>query len=222
MELDDLKTAWRELDQRLERHNALNWRLVQELKRDRTQSALRPLTRLLVYELLSGIVAALLVGAFLGEHFRDPWYAIPAIVLHVVAVFTIGVAIWQLAWLGRIDYSAPVVAIQHDLAQLGTMRIRTTRWLLLLAPLLWTPLAIVAAQGLFGFDVYQEFGLAWVGANLAFGLAMIPLAIGITRRLAGRFAGSQWLEQLTDSIAGRSLAAARERLVEIAHFEEER
>jgi hypothetical protein len=91
----------------------------------------------------------------------------------------------------------------------------------LLAPLLWTPLAIVGAQGLFGFDVYRAFGPAWIGANLGFGLAFIPLAIWVTRRCSERFGSSPWFNRLADDIAGRSLATAKEQLDEIVRFEEE-
>ncbi len=221
MELDDLKTAWRELDRRLDTGLALNRLVLKELKLERTRSVLRGLTSLLLYELISGVIAALLLGSFLADHFDVVRFAVSAIVLHVVAVFTIVASARQLAMIGRIDYAAPVVAIQHELAELRASRVRVTRWLLLLSPLLWTPLAIVAAQGLFGFDVYREFGPLWIAANLGFGLAMIPLVIWIARRFATRFEGSRILKHLADDIAGRSLGRAMDLLDEITQFEEE-
>jgi hypothetical protein len=221
MELDDLKTAWRELDRRLDTGLALNRRVLKELKLDRTRSALRRLARLLWYELFSGVLAALLLGSFLADHLDAARFAVPAIVLHVVVVFTIVASGRQLARIGRIDYSAPVVTIQHELGELRASRVRITRWLLLLAPLLWTPLAIVGARGLFGFDVYRVFGPLWLALNLGFGLATLVLLVWVAHRYAERLGGSRFLKHLADDIAGRSLTTAMGFLEEIVRFEEE-
>jgi hypothetical protein len=183
---------------------------------------LRRLTGLVLFELISGIPAALLVGSFLADHFDTVRFAAPAIVLHAVVLLTIMASVRQLLAIGRIDYSAPVVAIQHQLAELRASRVRTTRWLLLLAPLLWTPLAIVGAQGLFGFDVYRVFGPLWVALNLGFGLAALLLAIWIARRHVDRLGGSRILKHLADDVAGRSVATAMGHLDEIVQFEQER
>lgn len=210
MELDDLKVAWRELDRRLDASLALNRRTLTELRLDKARSALRPLTGVLVYELLSGIVAALLCGSFLADHIDDAKFAVPAAALLVVAAFTIAAAVRQLALIGRIDYAAPVVAIQRELAALRATRVRTTRWLLLLSPLLWTPLAVVAAKGLWGFDSYRGFGVAWVAWNLAFGVAAIPLLVWLARRFGDSRVG--------DALAGRSLAKATGWLDDVTRF----
>ena len=103
----------------------------------------------------------------------------------------------------------------------GRSRLRVNRGLLLLSPLLWTPLAIVAAKGFLGVDLYRAFGPAWIAANLAFGLAVIPLAIAIARRFSARFENSPLLQHLADDIAGRSLASATRQLEDIRRFEEE-
>ena len=195
--------------------------MLKELKLDRTRSALRRLSALLAFELISGVLATLLLGSFLADHHDTARFAIPAVVLDVAAVFTIVASARQLARIGRLDYAAPVVAIQHELAALRASRLRVNRGLLLLSPLLWTPLAIVAAKGLLGLDLYRAFGPGWIAANLAFGLAVIPLAIFVARRYATRIENFALLRHLADDIAGRSLTAATRQLEEIRRFEEE-
>jgi hypothetical protein len=222
MELDDLKSAWRALDRRLDSDRALTVRVFQEQRLDRMRTALRRLGALVWYELGSGVLAALLVGSFLVAHYDTPRFAVPALVLHAAALFTIIASVRQLAFLGLIDYAAPVVELQRALARLRASRLRTTRWLLLLSPLLWTPLAIVAVQGLFAVDIYNAFGPAWVAWNLGVGLAIIPLGIWLARRYPERPDSPRWRRQLADALAGRSLATARERLDEIARFADER
>jgi hypothetical protein len=221
MELEELNTAWRELDRRLESSLALNRSLFKELKLVRARSALGGLAGRLWYELISGVVAALLVGSFLAGHQHEPRFAIPAIVLEAAAVLTISASAWQIALVYQLDYSAPVVAIQHELAVLRLWRVRVTRWVLLLAPLLWTPLAIVAAKALLDFDVYRDVGPPWIAANLGFGLAVIPLGFWLANRRAARAARSPVLKHLADDIAGRSLNIATGLVNEIARFEAE-
>ena len=127
----------------------------------------------------------------------------------------------QLAMLRAADYSAPVVTIQRTLTKLAALRIRTTQWLLLLAPLLWTPFAIVVARGALGFDVYRWFGMRWVAANLIFGLALSPLLFWAARRFSDRLQQFWIAESLADGVAGRSLSIANGLLNEIVRFERE-
>lgn len=220
MELDDLKTAWRELDQRLDDSHALNLRVLRELKLDKTRSALRRLAVLPLTDLLVDGIGALLLGSFLAGNLYVAKYAIPALVLQAAALLLLAASIRQLLRIARIDWAAPVVQIQRDLLELKAERIRTTQATLLFAPLLWTPLAIVAAKGLAGFDLYL-LGPEVIAANLAFGLAVIPLVLWVARRFAGRLS-PHLLQRLADDVAGRSLATALGHLEEIARFEDER
>lgn len=217
MELDDLKTPWQRMDTRLGFDVELaNFR---EVKRGRTRSGLRQMLRLPLFELGSGLLAALCVGSFLSNHFSEPRFALPAVVLQIAAVLTIVASAWQVARIRRIDYAAPAIAVQRELARLRAMRIRTTQAILLMSPLLWVPLAIVAAKGLFDLDVYRAFGTPWLATNLAFGLAVIPLAIWVARRFGDRFERSRIGKSLADDIAGRSLVSTMAELDELACFE---
>lgn len=222
MELDDMKTAWRELDRRIDAGTEVDRRIWKELKLEQTRSTLSWLAGWPLLELVIDILAVLLVGAFLAEHIHAARYAVPAIVLQVAAILKLSATIRQLAMIARIDYAAPVVAIQRQLAALRALRIRTTMWIFLLALLLWTPLAIVGAKALLGLDLYRAFGPLWIALNVALGVAVIPLAIWIARRHAGWFRNSRLLQQLADDIAGRSLTRATGHLDEITRFEDER
>lgn len=222
MELDDMKTAWRELDRRIDAGAEVDRRIWKELKLEQTRSTLSWLAGWPLLELVIDILAVLLVGAFLAGHIHAARYAVPAIMLQVAAILKLSATIRQLAMIARIDYAAPVVAIQRQLAALRALRGRTTMWIFLLALLLWTPLAIVGAKALLGLDLYRAFGPLWIALNVALGVAVIPLAIWIARRHAGWFRNSRVMQQLADDIAGRSLTRATGHLDEITRFEDER
>ena len=194
-------------------------KIFRELKLERTRSALRPLWWLLGTELAIALGATVLLGGFLAGHWHLARFAVPAIVLDVVAVLTIGSAAAQLRLLSSLDYAQPVVAIQSVLTELALRRVREVRWQWLLMLPLWTPLAIVVAQGIFGFDLYRWFSAGWVAANVVFGIACTPLMVWLARRLdAGR---DGIVGGLLDDIAGRRMVDAMGRLDEVAAFESE-
>jgi hypothetical protein len=219
MELDELKAAWRAVDSRIEADQALNAMIFRELMLERTRSALRPLQWLLWTKLALAVGAAGLLGAFLADHWHVARFAVPAIVLDVMAVLAIGSAVAQLRLLSSVDYAQPVVTIQNVLTELALRRVREMRWEWLLMLPLWTPLAIVVAQGIFGLDLYSWFGTRWITANVVFGFACAPFMVWLARRLdAGR---EGIVGGLLDDIAGRRMADAMGRLHEVAAFESE-
>ena len=222
MELDDVKAMWKDADARLESIETslrVQQRLAESATRHRTRSRLRFVHLVLWYEVGFGALAVFLIGSYLWQNIGNPWFWIPAAALQVIAAGTLGSAAYQLVALGQSDYTGPVVAIQHDLANLQVVRARSNRWLLLSSPIIWTILVIVVPHGLFGVDVYRLFGMAWVFANLAFGVAMLGAAAIVGRRLQGRTGAGELLGRLGDDLTGRRMAEAASRLDEIAAFE---
>lgn len=221
MELDDLKSAWRALDERVVSAHALNVRMFTELKLDKTRHALRQVTWLLWLEIVVALGAAVMTGSFLADHWRSARFAIPALALHGVAIAAIVSAVAQLTMLATLDYAGPVVRMQSTLTELSVRRMREVRWGLLLMFPLWTPLVVVVMQAFFGFDVYRWFGVGWVAANLAFCAAAVPVVIWVVRRWDRRIGERGILRELADDIAGRRLATAIGFLSEVSEFEQE-
>lgn len=79
--------------------------------------------------------------------------------------------------------------------------IRTTTWTFLLSPLLWTPLFIVALEGLFGVDAYAAIGVPYIVANVVVGLLVIAGGLLVSRLFADRFSGSPLGRRLTGALA---------------------
>lgn len=222
MELDELKTLWQQTDRRLE-SMAPALRLQERLARagalDRARSKNRFTRVVLWYEVAFGAVAALLAGSYLAGNLGELRFAAPALLLHLAAILTLGLAVWQLVELSRIDYGGPVVSIQRRLARLGVVRARGNRWLLLASPLLWAALVVVVPHGLVGLDVYRAFGIAWVGGNFLVGLAV--LAAGLWASRSTRLRAARLWRGLGDDLTGRRLAAASGALDDLAEFERE-
>jgi hypothetical protein len=186
------------------------------LKLARARSALRPLWWLVSTQLAMSLGAVVLLGAFLSGHWHEVRFAVPAVLLDITVVMLIVSAIGQLWVLNTIDYSQPVVAIQSKLTELAVRRAREVRWQWLLMLPLWTPLAVVMMQGMFGVDLYRVFGTGWIAANVVVGIVLTPVVVWLSRRVgSGR---DDIARRPIDDLAGRRLADAQTRLDEIVAF----
>ena len=221
MNLEDLRDQWMAQNQKLEKSLRLTAAPLRESVSRKASGALSRLSRSIWIELLFNFVAVFLLGSFIADHIREMQFLAPAIVLDLFAIGLIFAGVRQLAALGQVDFDAPILVTQTKLEALGIQRIRATKWILLLAPLLWTPLFIVALKGLFGVDAYAVFPVAWLLMNLLVGVGLIPLMLWISKRLADRFGASPFVQQLMNDIAGRNLTAAKAYLDRLSNFERE-
>ena len=221
MELEDLKRRWEDQDRKLDAGIRLNTRLLHASVLGKAETSLRGLSRLLWFELLTNLLAAFWLGSFLANHVSEPRFVIPAAVLHLCVIALLLAGVRQLVALKAVDYGAPIVVIQKRLESLRIERIRTVTLTLLFAPLLWTPLLILALKGLFGVDAYAACGAPFLIANLLFGLLLIPLAVWISKRYEARMKRSPLVQSLMRNLAGKSLASAAAFLSSISEFEKD-
>lgn len=206
MELDDLKAAWHTLEKNL----AINERLLRETMLGKTRRALAPYVILRALESVLGILAIALAVRVLVAHPAEPRYWL---VGAPVAVFAIAMTAACVHLLGRatgIDYRGAVGGMQRDLARLEVAGYHATKWAVLGGTLLWLPVLLVVFEGLTGTPVIARVDLAWLVANLAFGLGVLIIGRHLANRLEGRLAGL---------MSGRSLRRAREYLSDLAEFQ---
>jgi hypothetical protein len=230
MDLDDLKTRLAEQDAKLDQAIRLNTAAVRELQLSKTKSSLRWLVRGVVFELVMTILAAVWLGDFIAGHLREPRFLLPAVLVDLCVIAFMGSCIRQLAAIASLDYSLPVVAVQKELGRLRVLRIRTTKWTMMLSFVLWFPVLIVLLKGFLGVDPWLILGavgdrngsfVAWVVANVLFGLAVALVTLWVSRRYADRADRSPAIKRLLDDFAGRSLTKALGSLDSIVRFETE-
>ncbi|MCU0703414.1 MAG: hypothetical protein MUF18_05495 [Fimbriiglobus sp.] len=217
MTLDDLKSAWVDLDRKLTATQVSVHQMRTAHALDRVQQSLRPLGWALGWELLQGLAAAVLLGVFLAAHASEAKFAIPGGVLYALAVLSIGLTVWQFTKLHSLDYTAPVVNVQIRLAELRRFRLRVALGVLFTSPLIWALGVIVIAKSV-GVDLFAAVGWPWVMANFGFGVVFLIAAVILARTLGDRFRGSGWLARLADNLTGRSLARATAQVREAAEF----
>jgi hypothetical protein len=222
MELDELKQKWAEHDRKLEVNIRLTRQLLSATKMNRARSALQRLAVFLALESVIALAVIIVLGSFIGDHIAMVRFAVPAAALDLFEIATLIVLIQQIRLALCIDYSKPVAVIQKQLESLRMLHIRHFQWTLLLAPLLWTPLLIVALEGLLRVDAYKTLGAAYLLANLLFGLAIIPLAIWLSKKFGDRMDRSPKIQWLMKELAGYNLNAAADFLAKLSQFEDEK
>jgi hypothetical protein len=222
MELDALKQRWAEQDRKLDACIRLNRDLLIAGRRNRVQSPLRRFAFSAGFGALSGLIGTMVLGSFIYDNLAEPRFALPAVLLHVWMIATLAASIRQMAMALRIDYDQPIAAIQKQIESVRILRIRVTRWALLTGQLVWwIPFLIVALKGFWGLDAYKLFGAAFLLANLAAGLAIIPLAIWVAKKFSGRLGKSPLMQRLMRDVAGHNLNAATDFLTALAAFDNE-
>lgn len=221
MELDDLKKRWQALDAKLDGALRLNRRILDEHILSRADKAMTRHLFSLAAELALGIVAVLLTGSFVADHVGEVHFLVPGLALHVFVIAQIGTLVRQIVATRQVDYGAPLVEVQKRVERLRAASIRTTMWTLLLAPLLWTPLFVVALKALLGVDAYATFGVRYLAVNVAVGLVVLALGQLASRRYATRFLDSPRATRLMRALAGTNLTAAAGFLDSLARFEQD-
>ncbi len=216
MELDDLKLAWQTIDRRLEQSNALNLQLFKERKLEKARSGLRPLVLGQTIQLAAGILLMMVSAPFWIRHLGTLHLVVPGLLLHAYALLLVVLAARDLHMIGRIDYAAPVLDIQRQLAELRAWRIRIGPVFAVTGCFVWIPLMLVIFKWL-GADVWVKSPEV-VYSFIASGFACLGIVYGIARwlRRPGR---EEIARRFDDDAAGRSVNRAQAVLDEIARFE---
>jgi len=216
MELDDLKSAWQALDARLARQDRLQLELLRERKLDNARRGLRSLVFGQSLQVLLGVGLTVLGIACWSRNLDVPGLFAAGIVLHAFGVVTAVMAALTLGLVATIDYSAPVVAIQKQMARL--LRFHTVNSNVCGLP--WWIMWVVVVLGFAGLgDVDRSVATpAWIWLSLAVGIA----------GLLGTWAWTAWRARRVQPLPDRDMAdgcdgirRGRRLLDEIARFEQE-
>jgi hypothetical protein len=215
-ELDDLKIAWKELNRQLERQNALTLRQIKENKLGRFRSGLRPLVFGQTLQLILGAVITIVSANFWVGHLNHLHLLLSGLFLQAYGILFIAFAARDLILIRQIDYSAPIVVIQKQLAELRAWHIRAAIWHGIAGSVVWLPVLIIILH-LLGADIWIQRPRAvwWLVTSgfvcLAFNYGLVLLA-----RLPGKCGRA-----LAGSWIGRTVTRAQAALTEIKEFERE-
>lgn len=222
VDMDDLRKTWAEYDRKLDTNIRLSRQLLAAANLNRSRSALQRLAVFLAMESVVQLAVVIALGNFIYVHIATVRFALPAAALDLFAIAILAAMIRQIAGALQIDYGEPITAIQKQLEKLRVFRIRYIQGIFLVATLAWTPLQIVALKGFWGLDAYRLFGAAYLIASLLVGLAVIPLAIWLSKKFGDPMGRSPIIQRLVQDLAGYNLNAATGFLATLSEFEDEK
>ena len=220
MQFEDMKGAWDILDHRLQQQHALNLQLFRDSRSDKARNGLRPLFWGQIAQIAFGI-SMILLGVTVWSNQRDiDSLTFSAIVVHIYGVATIMVAGMTLVMIGRVDYSAPVLVMQHRLARLRSVYIFSGMVVGLSWWLFWIPFVATLFAWLVGANFYASVGYAGLGACVGVGIAGL-LGTWAFHRWAQRNGDRPLAKAMNDAMGGGSLRRAQSVLDDIRRFERE-
>ena len=199
MELDELKSAWAELDRRVAvLEVAMPVRGAAAIVREE----LRPLCWGQSVQVVGGLLLALGAGSFWFDHRDAAGPLVAGLLLHIYGVSMIIAAARNLVLAVRASEDLPVLALQRRLATLKAWRIREGRWFGIVGCFMWVPMIIWAFAQL-GVDIVaaRPGFVAW---NVVVAVVCLGAYVVVSR--------------LVSTPEGAAVRRARERLEEIARF----
>ena len=222
MDLDILKEKWAEQDRKLDISIRLNRQLLVAANMNRLRSPLRRFAFFTGIGAFLGLITLVILGRFIGTHWAEPRFALPAVALHLWVIAMGAASIRQMVMALQIDYNKPIALIQKQIESLRALRLRIIRWGLLTGQLVWwIPFLIVVLKGLWDVDAYKVVSVPYLIVNVAMGLALIPTAIWVSRKFGDRMDRSPAVQRLMMELAGHNITAASDFLATLAEFEHE-
>ena len=220
MELDEMKQAWQELSNRLDRQHALDVQLFRSNQTERVRRRMQPLVWGQLALMALGIAIALWGIGFWSTHMHI-WQAMACgIAMQVFGTLSIIFPARVLALVHAIDYAAPVLDIQRHVARLRAWRVNVEAPVFgVLGSIIWIPAMLMLIQygmdraGVNAWDRLSD-SLPWLALVGAVSIALVVL----TYVLLGHLGRRRWLE---DSFAGGTVKRAEVMLEDIARFERE-
>ena len=217
MELDDLKTTWNRLEQRLSVQETAVDRLVTERAGREVRSQIRPVLLAQIAQLILGVALAGLGAQFWIPRTDVAMHLISGLVTHAYGVALIVASIRVMIRTMSIDFGAPVVSVQKGVARIEQALI-THGWILGLPWwLLWIPISVVCLT-LGGVDLLSPEMNGWVWQSIVVGvLGMLGTIIGY--RTLRQKADPEMHSRLDLLVTCASIQSAKSHLAELERFQ---
>jgi len=217
--LEELRNEWSERSRRLDERLRSSAQLLRDDWMERQRERVRKMGPFGKFNIVIYIATLALLGYFHVTHANQPALFVSALIIDIWVIVT-GVAhLRQQQALRSLDFGLPILELQARLESLRIARIRSFNLALLTGQIVWWIPLVVVLAGASGTNLYLSSQFRnFAARNIAFGIAVIPVAIWVSRRYGARLSKSSIVRHIADSIAGRDIAVAREVLEKLRRF----
>ena len=227
MELEEMQSRWKQLDEKIERTLKLESELLrisvaQPARRRMQWANIGP-----AFDIFFCVLVVNLSGNALWQHRREWGLVLPSVVLIAAAVLLCVDTVFHFQKISEVDWGRPIADIQQSLTRVHLGRLRQLKWILLMAPLIGFCMFILGLQGLFDLGaipirVLDKVDGTWVVCNYGFGLIFPFVGHLLLHYFGVRFQGQAWWQRLLNGLSGSSLLKTRQevdrwRALEIDH-----
>lgn len=143
MNENELKLLWQSANEKLEDYLRINKNNTDEITRLKAQNVLVSMKPTKIFTLILGIIWVIGLGSILSNlivsHLVEVslFFFFSATIQLLLTAFAIGVYVYQLDLINKIDFSEPVLTIQEKVSNLKISTLNVTRLLFLQLPV-WT------------------------------------------------------------------------------------
>jgi len=143
MNEEELKLLWQSTNEKLESSLRINKNNTDNITRMKAQNILASMKPTKLFTLIVGIIWVIVLGSILGNlivnHSGDVsiFFLFSATIQVLLTAITIGIYVYQIDLINKIDFSDPVLTIQEKISKLKISTLNVTRLLFLQLPI-WT------------------------------------------------------------------------------------
>ncbi len=217
MDKQEFSTAWLALENRVEHCTAQQATLQLQINKDRLTRHQGRMRLVPTWDLIVAGLAAVWTGNFVADHIHGlltrPVAAIPALLLFAFAIVEINLSVRHFIIAAALDLGQPIVESQRKIANLRRLRVKVTQWVFAWALPLWVIFPVLLGQFIFGVNFIFAVDRGWLAANVAFGIAMIPVVNWVLQK-------SKFAVSLQDAITGKQVSETEAFLAELAEFQQ--
>ena len=219
MELDELKTAWQQMDQELQKQQRITAALIEERTGLLVLSSLKPLFRWQVFQILVGIVFIIIGSGFWVDHIGETMLFASGVIVHIYGIALIANAAWVITRIKTIDYGASVTELQKRVAKLEKSYV-ISGWIVGLPWwFMWLPVAVVLVTSI-GVDISRAPPEGWLTINLI--ICTVGAALTLSWYAWRRRSKNPGVrERIERSERGASIEKAWQAIADVERFERE-
>ncbi|AGA77576.1 hypothetical protein [Echinicola vietnamensis] len=161
MEFKEISDLWKNAPDRPGSLEVVNRLLLEEVTSQKIRSGLVEGKLSTFIELGLDIIWLGFLGRFLGEHLEMTQFMVPAIILLLGTVFSLGLVSYRLWLFYSAHHEDAIRDAQLKVARLQYLEELEIKLLWIMIPLYTVPFLIVLAKGFLDLDLYQWSGFLW-------------------------------------------------------------
>ncbi|MRG48822.1 hypothetical protein GFS24_27175 [Chitinophaga sp. SYP-B3965] len=213
MKADELEDIWQAYDAKLAQSLELNIKVLEKIEGQKVRRSFIALIRFKLFAIILGIPWNAFLLFLLYYAWREPFFAISAILLVIINTYAMIEYARQIRVIRGIDVSNAISITQQQLTWLHISVIRSFRIIFLQLPL-WTIFYIKVPL------LMQAGWSYWIIQSLIT-LLFIFITIWLYRNISVKNAGSKWVKALIWEDGGKSFDKATKFMQEIEEFKKD-